>query len=373
MNRMWVRLTLTILAFGSFCARRSLACSCGQLPPGNCGEMAAIGPSFVGTVTDIENPADERRGADQSGLSRYRFRVDENISGFAEKEVDVYSGRGGGDCSYHFRMGQSYFVAPFKRTPSENLMAGICTGTQPTANAGPLLEELRSWRDGKRGASVEGIIRRKQQPYDSTFYAFYNHPISAVTVELRSGNRSYSTQTAEGGIYHFDGVPAGTYHFATKLPPNFELAQNTPGEPVPSITVADRPCYKKDIDVVPTARIRGRVVNPKGLPLKSADVELFRRERYKESASGWWTVQSDMNGYFEFDHLTPGLYLVVFNSSNRFDPNLPYSRTFYPNAPDFETAVPIEIGKDELTDGDQEFLNADIHAIAVKPHPGAKE
>jgi hypothetical protein len=53
--------------------------------------LKATGSGFVGCVIEIENPADERRVADQSGLSRYRFRVDENISGFDEKEVDAYS------------------------------------------------------------------------------------------------------------------------------------------------------------------------------------------------------------------------------------------------------------------------------------------
>jgi hypothetical protein len=129
--------------------------------------LKATGPSFVGTVIDIENPPDDRRGAlAQSGLSRYRFRVDENISGFEEKEVDVYSGRGTGDCSYHFRMGQSYFVAPYKAelndlygTEPGKLVAVICTETQPAANASALLAELRA---RKRGSTVEGVLRTKQ-------------------------------------------------------------------------------------------------------------------------------------------------------------------------------------------------------------------
>lgn len=76
---------------------------------------------------------------------------------------------------------------------------------------------------------------------------------------------------------------------------------------------------------VTPGRITGRVINPDGLPLKNADVELFRRERYKDTQTGWWTVQSDEMGYFEFDHVTPGLYVTVFNNSNKFDPNLPWT------------------------------------------------
>src|SRR5579862_751241 len=129
MHRIWARLMVVPFAFGIFCAHRSLACSCGQAAAGTCGDFATIGPSFVGTVIDIENPPDERRGADESGLSRYRFRIDEHLIGFSENEVDVYSGRGSADCSYHFRLGQSYLVLPYTVGQNKIWMAAICNGT----------------------------------------------------------------------------------------------------------------------------------------------------------------------------------------------------------------------------------------------------
>jgi hypothetical protein len=108
MSRAWIRVSIALFVVGTFCAERLPACSCvvvAGLRASNCADLKPIGPSFVGTVIDIENPPNERRVANESGLSRYRFRIDENISGFEEKEVDIYSGRGGADCSYHFRMG----------------------------------------------------------------------------------------------------------------------------------------------------------------------------------------------------------------------------------------------------------------------------
>jgi hypothetical protein len=251
-----VRTLVVILAFGIFCTHPAMACSCGSLPslPGNCHEWKATGPSFVGTVIDIENPADERRGADQSGLSRYRFRVDENISGFEEKEVDVYSGRGGADCSYHFQMGQSYFVTPYKGTASwmalygsasGKLMATICTEIQPAASAGALLAELRA---RKRGSIIEGVLRTKQQPYD------YNQEMPDVTVELRGKSTMLSTQTDSDGVYRFTGISSGTYQLAAKLPPDFPHLLSPPGEALPSITITDQACYAKDIYALPVAR-----------------------------------------------------------------------------------------------------------------------
>jgi hypothetical protein len=256
-NRSLGCLLVVILAFGTFCAHRSLACTCVSPPnaPGHCGDLKATGPSFVGTVIEIENPPDERRGADQSGLSRYRFRVDENISGFEEKEVDVYSGRRGADCSYHFPMGQSYFVTPYKGTAGlmalygaepGKLMAGICTETQPAASAAALLTELRA---RKRGSIVEGVLRTKQQPND------HNHEMPDVTVELRGKDTTLSTQTDTDGVYRFTGIPSGEYQLEAKLPPDFPRLAKTLSDTPPSITVTDQGCYAKDIYALPATRV----------------------------------------------------------------------------------------------------------------------
>jgi hypothetical protein len=253
MSRALIRVSIALFVAGTFCAERSPACSCLTAPrASNCADLKPIGPSFVGTVIDIENPPDERRGADQAGLSRYRFRIDENISGFEEKEVDIYSGRGGGDCSYHFRMGQSYFVAPYKGTAAfmalygaepGKLMAGICTATQPTASATALLKELRARKKG--GATVVGVLRTEPGPDD------YNLRIPDATVELRTGNTTLSTQTDVGGVYQFYGVPAATYQFAVKLPADFQPAADKAAV-LPPITIADQPCYSKDVYAVQT-------------------------------------------------------------------------------------------------------------------------
>jgi hypothetical protein len=263
MNRAWIRVSVAILVLGTFCAKRLLACSCGTLPRTfDCRDLKPIGPSFVGTVISIENPADERRGSiDQVGLSRYRFRVDENIDGFPVKEVDIYSGRGGGDCSYHFQKGESYFVTPYQRTqtetvvpyrrgaPTGKLMAGICTETQPAASAGALLEELRA---RKKGSSVVGVLRTKHEPDED------NHRMPDIPVELWGERTTFSAQTDKDGFFRFLGIPTGTYRFAVEVPRNFQLAAEPPGDSPPSITITEQRCYAKDVYSVPMARTDAR-------------------------------------------------------------------------------------------------------------------
>src|SRR6185369_7028237 len=105
---------LVLLSFILFCSQVSLACSCGSSGPQPCHGLSTTEVAFVGTVLDIENPPPDDGGLGGPGLSRYHFRVDENIAGTKSMEIDVYSGRGGADCSYHFRLSQQYLVFPYK-------------------------------------------------------------------------------------------------------------------------------------------------------------------------------------------------------------------------------------------------------------------
>jgi hypothetical protein len=241
---MTTRILILILALATFGAQRSIGYVCGGRPnrPGNCGDLKATGPSFVGTVIDIENPPDQPPL--EYGQARYRFRIDENISGFDGKEVDVYSGRGGGggDCSYHFKKGESYLVTPYRDAKTTRYSVTICGGTQSTATAGALLAELRA---RKRGSVIEGVLYTKEPPYD------YNYTKPDVTVELRGQNFALTAQTDSHGAYRFTGIPAGTYHLAAKLPPDFPRLANDPTGDPPSIAISEQSCYVKNLYALP--------------------------------------------------------------------------------------------------------------------------
>jgi hypothetical protein len=189
-------------------------------------------------------------------------------------------------------------------------------------------------------------------------------------VELKSPERTVTSQTDVNGVFRFYGLPAGTYHFAAELPQNLQLAETILSEPPQPITVPENACYQQDPDALPIGRIHGRVLGPDGLPLKNADVALFRADRYKENEMGWWEFQGEEKGYFEFNNVSPGRYVIVFHNSNRPDPDIPYPRTFYPGASDLKSALPI------ILEEGQQISNADIHlsggsdtrTIIVKVH-----
>jgi hypothetical protein len=349
------------------------ACTCSQAPPGKCPGLQRDDVVFLGTVISIENvPAEAlaREGLPAEALAKagppvthYHFRADEHFAGPDETEIDVYSGGDDADCGYRFQSGAQYLV--FAHPGSDGrLYATICSGTRPASDAPALLPQLRAMRNGQRVASVFGVLRRS----DSPFLALPPDPASDppndppndlaaplgnVSLHLRSRDDRFETTTDADGVYSFYGVYAGEYLFTANLPARMELARKTLGGGLPLFTIPNGACFEYDVDALPTGHIRGSVLGPDGRPLPLASVELYRAGAYADARPGLWGFQGAL-GVFDLDHVGPGQYILVFNRTNRLDPNSPFPRAFYPGVPDAADARPIQ-----LKDG-QELLNVKI-------------
>jgi len=337
------------------------ACTCSSTTPGKCPGLHQGDVVFLGTVTSIEDlpytPPKSDSPSDASGapvdliasrLTRYHFRIDERFAGPAVAEVDVFSGGDDGDCAYRFKQGQQYLVFTQQETEGR-LFATICNGTRPASEAIALIPQLRAMRDGTHVASVFGILRRADPPFLSPpgDPGDPDDPVPNVSLKLRSHMDRFETSTDSHGVYSFYDVHAGEYSFTANLPPRTELTQRTLTGGLPPFKIPDGACFEYNVDALPTGHIRGSVLGANGKPLPLASVELYRAGTYDDSRPGLWAYQGD-TGVFDFDHIGPGDYIMVFNRTNRKDPNSPYSRAFYPGVPDAADAQPIH-----LDDGQQ--------------------
>jgi hypothetical protein len=170
---------------------------------------------------------------------------------------------------------------------------------------------------------------------------------------LRSKDDRFATSTGPDGVYSFYDVHAGEYVYTADLPARFEFSQKTLKGGLPPFKIPAGACYEYNVNALPTGKIRGSVLGPNGKSLKLASVELYRAERFDPAQPGLWGFQGS-DGKFEFDHIGPGEYLLVFNRMNRLDPNSPFPRAFYPGEPEQSDAKFIRV-----KDG-QQILNANI-------------
>jgi hypothetical protein len=332
-----------------------LACTCSQSAPGKCPGLPHGGVVFLGTVTGIyavpaasspsaasatDTPAaaNSQPDASAAAIYRYQFRVDERFSGPAAKSIEIFTGGDDGDCGYRFKNGAQYLVFTHEGSDG-HIYSTICDGTRPAADARALIPQLRAMRDGQRVASVFGILRQVDPPFlnppDDP-----DPPISHVTVRLRSRWDRFETGTDARGAYSLYDVHAGIYQFSARLPARMELTERHLAIGLRPVRIPADACYEYDVDALPTGRIRGSVLGPNGKPLPLASVELYREGNYSSDRPGLWGFQGP-KGFFDFDHIGSGRYILVFNRANSLNPNSPFPRTFYPGVADFGEAKPI--------------------------------
>ena len=338
----WRALALLVLTAAAPAA--SWACACSQAPPGACPGLQKDDVVFLGTVTEIVvlPPASPDAGQNTGAARtiRYRFHVDEKFAGPDDHEIDIFSGGDDGDCGYRFKTGIPYIVFTQQETEGR-LFATKCNGTRPASEGLALLPQLRAMRDGRRVASVFGILRRTDPP-TLALPSDPDDPLPNTPLRLHSRYDRFTATTDQNGVYSFYDVHAGEYTFTADLPPTMQLTQRTLVGPLPLFKIPNGACYEYNVDALPTGHIQGSVLGPDGKPLRLASVELFRAGSYDGSRSGLWTFQG-AKGVFDFDHVGPGEYVIVYNRPNRLDPNSPYPRTFYPGTTDLNSAQPIEV------------------------------
>lgn len=368
------RAFFAILSFLFLASAQISACTCSKAPAGTCQGLQQDDVVFVGTVTDVENvssptpntadtpdsqnAATTPSAADAIPLVRYHFKVDEKFAGPDAPEFDVFSGGDDGDCAYRFQKSSQYIV--FTQQENEGrLFATICNGTRPVGDGRALLPQLRAMRNHQQIASVFGVLRRSDPPLlapaDDP-----DDPLPHIKLKLRSKDDRFATSTGPDGVYSFYDVHAGEYHFSASLPARMELTEKTLPGALPPIRIPNGACFEYNVDALPLGKIRGSVLGPDQKPLKLASVELYRADRFKDTEPGLWGFQGS-KGVFEFDHVGPGEYILVFNRTNRMDPNSPFPRAFYPGvANQGDTAVIT------LKDGEQ-LLKSDIQVTEGYP------
>ncbi len=138
----------------------AFACQCGSIPDPK-RALAGSAAVFEGTAVSVADPmwigrrawfavrsvfADsterfsQERYLEDYGI-RVRFRSDRSWKGKATGEINLLTGRGGGDCGFQFEPGKRYVVFS-RRLSNGKLATDICTPTRPTQNPGGVLAAL---------------------------------------------------------------------------------------------------------------------------------------------------------------------------------------------------------------------------------------
>jgi len=173
-------------------------------------------------------------------------------------------------------------------------------------------------------------------------------PIARALVRIYGvGQRSAFTDSE--GHFQIDGLPAGSTSIELQKP-GYSNQQDSRMNVV-IIGAGTGPVVLK---LSPLGAIYGRVLDVAGQPIENVPVRLIRKS-VREGHRRWdlfGSAESDEDGRFRFQSLTPGSYYLAAGPGIQPElrllardpkPKTGYPSLYYPNAPDLSSASPIQL------------------------------
>ncbi len=341
-------LAACVLAVGF--AACALPCSCFHGGCPGLGEKQS--PVFVGTVLSVSDVPYAPGEAPFLSTRRARFQIDDSFGGIAAetREIDIYTGSGGGDCGIRFTPGERYLVTPHLGKDGL-LRTGICSFTMPVSEAVSSLQLLKQLRAGRPSPSLTGRIALQNRNFEGHLGTAAPRPLASTKVRVTAGGRTWETLSDAEGVYAFYGLPAGKYQLDPVLPPGTRLSWYIGSdEPPRAVDVMASACWTHDIDVFSSGSIQGRVLDSSNRPLPDATVYLIpvgTSVSLANKQDSYSASQNEKDGFFRFVHLDPGQYQILVNPEDVRNPAFPYPRTFYPGVREAAAAGVITVGPGE--------------------------
>jgi hypothetical protein len=251
------------------------------------GEVIFLGK--VTAKTPVDPPAREKRPVwPRLG---FRFSVTESFRGPAipGKDIVVYTGTGGGDCGYPFKVGTSYLV--YALASKEQLTTGICSPTNPEVMAAAVVRQLRALQNSTPADDLFGTIGTapKGAGYDDLVET---KPLADVRVRVigsRAAERS--TTTDKEGVYSFRSLPADTYQVKVDLPSGMSTWQRNQGKTMTiQIGAEGLSGCRTDEFARPDGSISGQVVDDAGVGLPGfVTIQPADPKEAEAAIRVWWT------------------------------------------------------------------------------------
>jgi 5-hydroxyisourate hydrolase-like protein (transthyretin family) len=297
-----------VLAMAALVASEALAeaCTCiGPVPA--CQATWQADAVFVARVVAIaEAPPDPKEQTPWRNR-RVQVRVTEAFRGVASREVDVFTGTGGGDCGYNFGVGGDYLIYAYRHPQNGRLSTGICSRTRSLSAAGDDLKYLRGpAREASTRARIFGTLERVDP---SDHWPPPRTPLADVRVTAEGDQRVYRARTRSDGSYEMP-VLAGKYTVTFDLPEELYVYA-----PIPTEVKDLRGCAEVSAAARWNGRVIGRVVSEAGDPVPGLAVGLIAAATGDRAAfDAALQVRTDAEGRYEISRIPDGVYHVSFDS-----------------------------------------------------------
>lgn len=338
---------LLLLLFASFPAALS-ACTCSPSGAPACELLGHADVIFRGTVIAVE---EKLKPPSTHTVRFYKFRVDRVYQGLDPKISEVLiNGDSWTSCHAEYFVGRDYLMFARSRpvVRSERiLVASICSGSRPALLAAAEIAFLESYRKGETRTRIFGNTLQSAGYFVSPVRPDARIAAAGAKVTLRSADAVWEQISSSDGSYSFDDLPAGSFQISAELPRFTERPVREP------ISIVHGGCAERSLELKPSTRISGTVVDPNGVPVPGADIRLIPRNTKGEWADGaFLAAQSNAEGRFTFENVPATDYLLGSAITfNRPPLKSALPSVYFPGVPLRAEARPIRIVPDQNLDG----------------------
>ena len=342
-----LRSAFCVALFAFVCAAEAAACSCAFGGGAVCQEFWNMDAVFAGTVTENKTVTVDE-GSYKHQVRLFKFAVAETFRGEQSAQAEIATGRGGGDCGYGFRVGESYLVYARRNEKDGRLYTGICMRTKPLAGADEDLSYIRALPRADATATIFGTVGRRNHQLKEGEQWYKPVGAAQLVVEGPGGGRVEARTDAQGN-FSVSGLAPGAYKVKVKLPPGLtyhKVAED--GTVEDEAKVFERGCAQVWFLFDTDTRVGGRVLDALGQPVANLKLEMRGAPSESERFNTFFNTQTNADGGFEFQQVPPGNYWLgvrLFSSSG--GETTPYPRTYYPGVPSRATAAVISVREGE--------------------------
>lgn len=316
------------------------ACSCLRTPNPPCRSYWNTPVIFDGIVTEFASIENNPNGFENR---KAKFKVENAYKGISTEEIDIYTGDGGSDCGFPFRVGQRYLVYAYGN--DNYLTTTYCARTSSLKNVAEDLNYFKQLSSMNAGGWIYGSVKKYAFGYGDDEDFGLTNPVPNILVKVH-GKKEYSIKTDKQGKFEIKNVPEGQYAIEAVLPKNLEFSVHNP-ELIYFTEIKNKGCAEAKFYVDFEGEIRGKVLDKSGKPVKGITAQLVSADYNFESKDAmarlleWHLTKAD--GSFQFTGIPPGRYFVGIGIGGARDVFGKEGRVFYPRTDDPKKAFVIEV------------------------------
>jgi hypothetical protein len=165
-------------------------------------------------------------------------------------------------------------------------------------------------------------------------------------IVIKGNGKTIRLKTDKNGVYEIYDLAPGRYRVTPVKIRGYNFIRS---EKLPYLEVDIKAgaLAERDFTFAIDNAIRGRVLDSKGRGLDEVDIELIPA-RGRRPVTFSEERQTEKGGYFEFESVPAGSYLIVVNPGGKITAQMPFGKFYYPGAAARAGAAPVSIGAGEF-------------------------